>query len=471
MQTSFNSDVHRRASVSSGIDCPSPPPLADSFSSDVSASQESGAYLGLSDADDEDNHHHHHHHKHYEASSQSKRQKLSRNPSQSSPASSPRLENSDSQQSQVSLTSNYDLPEPVMTTSAHQRLQDVLSSTPCQPVKSTSSRRTNPTTPHQPPRLLKRSSSIRLSTSLEGKATVVLDEEPPSPPPSQPLPTPKAIPSSVTRSTGPKRRIVDSKIWEFYCDNQMMIRSPGQPNMQPAEAKQALGLLRKKSSANLRLPSHETVESPITQKRIESSHRRIIHSSPTKAKKSRKVISQKLSRPKPLSITPKKSTPKKSHVPSKKSTEHDSFPLELSQESDKENRPPGAPVSPPPESRRRTRIPGKGEVGSTKKNADKPHRKKKRHIRDTRKILGDNKSIPSHSTSASIFYDLPSSSQYPEEIDDGPGVRDDEIVDSSQQSFYTESSQDSVTSRLPPARVDEMECVENLLSLRGGTWR
>lgn len=241
-----------------------------------------------------------------------------------------------------------------------------------------------------------------------------------------------------------------------------MIRSPAQPKIQPAEAKQALGLLRKKSNASSKLPSYDIVSSPITQKKLDSSHRKTIHSSPTKAKKSRKIISQKSSRPKPVSVDQRKS-----HVSTKKLVDNDSISLELSQESDKENRPPGAPVSPPPEPRRRLGVSGKGGVGSAKKSLDKKSRKKKRHTGDGRRILGEHKSIPSQTAGASVFHDIPSSSQYLEEQDEPV----EEVVESSQQSFYFESSQESAISILPPARVDEMECVENLLSLRAGTWK
>lgn len=404
MRACFDSDAPRRhrrrcASVSSGIDCASPP-LACSFSSDVSASRGS-AYLGLSDDDDDDDRDldldldlDDRYHDRYDDDDDddgryesSKRQKLA---SRSSPpvfSPAPHLP--------VSLPGPYDLPEqqPEMTTSAHQRLQDVLSSTPAPPPRSVNPRRTNPpATPHQPPRLLKRSSSIRLSTSLEGKATVVLDEapeSPPLPPSSQPLP----IPASVPRSTGPQRRIVDSKIWEFYCDNQAMIRSPGHPHLQPAEAKQALGLLRNKVKP---APS-----SPITQKKVVV-HRRQPPSSPTKAKKSRKLISKCTARPRKLPLL-----------------------RDPGHESDKENRPPGAPVSPPPEPSRRVDAPRKS-------------RKRKRQGGDARRILGDVPPPP-----------LPSSSSY-----EPPSSSHDAEMESSQ-----------------PVRVDEMECVENLLSLRGGTWR
>ncbi|KAI5840543.1 hypothetical protein DFP73DRAFT_558874 [Morchella snyderi] len=523
MSTSFNSDSHqhrrrRCVSVSSGIDFGSPQPqcLADrgSFSSDVSASQESARsksqpiYLGLSDADpDEDfdddddigeeeeeaeeeelrlrgrntveSPHHHLPQHRYEPSYYSKRQKLSSRDNhllallqQSSPPTTSSIPTQESQHQQnPSLSGRNDQPEPEMTTSAHQRLQDVLSSmqeiisssTPAKPT-FTNSRRTNPnhnpnpnpnpnpTTPHAPPRLLKRTSSIRLSTSLEGKATIVLDEEPESPPSSQQtLPTPKK-PSPIA-SSGPPRKIVDSKIWEFYCDNQAMIRSPAtHASLQTAaEAKEALGLLRRKNSHS-KLPPTLPQSSPVAHRK--RGGKLAQPSSPIKAKKSRKILSAKLSRSKAVPAAKRSGSGKKLV---------EGLPSELGQESDKENRPPGAPVSPPPEPRGR----GGGKGEAKKAPAEKPSRKRKRNTiaADERRILEDHKTIPSQT---SAVYDVPSSSQPIDNFrSDGPGLDEHEMM-LSQRSFssYFASSQES-----GPAVMDEMECVENLLSLRGGTWR
>ncbi|KAH0611193.1 uncharacterized protein H6S33_011620 [Morchella sextelata] len=413
--------------------------------------------------------HHHLPQRRYEPSYYSKRQKLSSRDNhllallqQSSPPTSSIPSQESQHQQNLSLSSRHDQPEPEMTTSAHQRLQDVLSSmqdiisssTLAKPT-FTNSRRTNPnpnpTTPHAPPRLLKRTSSIRLSTSLEGKATIVLDEEPESPPSSQQtLPTPKK-PSPIA-SSGPPRKIVDSKIWEFYCDNQAMIRSPAtHASLQTAaEAKEALGLLRRKSS-HLKLPPPLPPSSPVTHRK--HGGKLAQPSSPTKAKKSRKILSAKLSRSKAVPAAKTSGSGKKLV---------DGLPSELGQESDKENRPPGAPVSPPPEPRRRG---GKGEA--KKAPAEKPSKKRKRNAiaADERRILEDHKTIPSQT---SAVYDVPSSSQAIDNFrSDGP-VADEYGMMLSQRSFsnYFASSQES-----GPAVMDEMECVENLLSLRGGTWR
>lgn len=210
-----------------------------------------------------------------------------------------------------------------------------------------------------------------------------------------------------------------------------MIRLPGHPNLQPSEAKQALGLLRNKTKP---LPVSDV--SPVTQKKKKTTTtttpppaRRPLHSSPTKAKKKRKIISQRAiattTRSKPLS--------KK-----QQQQQQQELPRDPGHESDKENRPPGAPVSPPPEPRRC--------VEGVQKS-----RKRKRPVGDdARRILGD--------VSAAVVA--------------AAAAACEELSGSSQLDAEMEMALLPLPLPLPPpVRVDEMECVENLLSLRGGTWR
>lgn len=208
-----------------------------------------------------------------------------------------------------------------------------------------------------------------------------------------------------------------------------MIRLPGHPNLQPSEAKQALGLLRNKTKP---LPVSDV--SPVTQKKKKTTTtttpppaRRPLHSSPTKAKKKRKIISQRAiattTRSKPLS--------------KKQQQQQQELPRDPGHESDKENRPPGAPVSPPPEPRRC--------VEGVQKS-----RKRKRPVGDdARRILGDVSAVVAAAAAAC-----------------------EELSGSSQLDAEMETALLPLPLPLPPpVRVDEMECVENLLSLRGGTWR
>lgn len=364
-----------------------------------------------------------------------------------------------------------------MTTSAHNRLQRVLSSAPTPahhyPPPSTSRRRTAPTTPKNPPRLLKRSSSIRLSTSLEGKASVVLEDEPSSPPPPLlALRTPKIQPSSVSRSAL-KRRTIDSKIWEFCCDNQAVIRSPCQPHEEPSEATEALGLVRGRGNSSAHKPllkDSSMGNSSDMVKPKKNLQKAIPSSSPIKAKKSRKIISAKSARPKPALLNSANTNPSTATAAtgnsSKKPRTNPLLP-EPGQDSDKENRPPGAPVSPPPEPRRALGVPGKGDIiGNSAKKKKRPAGKSKTPRKGSNKSPSDKEKRrvleETRSEGMRIFYDVPpTSSQVCETEYELPGASG-----GGSQSFFDESSQESAG----PGRVDEMECVENLLSLRGGVW-
>ncbi|KAI5793170.1 hypothetical protein EDC01DRAFT_87961 [Geopyxis carbonaria] len=361
----------------------------------------------------------------------------------------------------ASTKTNASSEESTMTTSAHRRLQDVLSrseppveSTPV-PV-ATPSRRTNPTNPLPPPRLLRRSSSVvRLSTSLEGKATVILEDEPiiPSSPPPTLIRTPVRQTQSMQRPSTSRRRTlgpVDSKLWEFCCDNQSAIRSPARTPPQPPEATQALRLIRSKSFSSASKQS--TPKPPTTLRRnhtVESSGSLLPPPPPSfskklkSIKKERKVITAggKSSQPKPLK-------------PNSKSKEFSIF--EPSLDSDKENRPPGAPVSPPPEPKRRIAgLSGKGAIQSS------PIK---------RRPLSKNKSFNAERESEVDFNGSQESGYF--------GGSQDSVAafmaggESSQESMYIGAEAEKPTNgRSSPRRIDEIECVENLLSLRGGTWR
>jgi len=367
-----------------------------------------------------------------------------------------------------------------MTTSAHNRLQRVLSSAPAPahhyPPPSTSRRRTAPTTPNNAPRLLKRSSSIRLSTSLEGKASVVLEDEPSSPPPPLlALRTPKVQPSSVSRSAL-KRRTIDSKVWEFCCDNQAVIRSPCRPHEEPSEATEALGLVRGRgnSSAHKPLLKESSLGNSLDMVKPKKNLQKAIpSSSPIKAKRSRKIISAKSARPKPALSSNANAKPSTAIATtaagnSSKKPRTTSLLPEPGQDSDKENRPPGAPVSPPPEPHRVLGVSGKGDIinNSAKKKKRRTAGKNKTPRRGSDKPLPNKEKRrvleETRSEGMRIFYDAPpTSSQVCEteyELPAGGG--------GGSQSFFDESSQESAG----PGRVDEMECVENLLSLRGGVW-
>ncbi|KAI5853813.1 hypothetical protein BZA05DRAFT_270382 [Tricharina praecox] len=413
--------------------------------------------------------------------------------------------------------------ETKMTTSAaHRRLQDVLNGPVIAPaaieepvlpppLASTNPRRTPSTSTSAsanqlppPPRLLRRSSSaIRLTTSLEGKATVVLEDAPPSSPPKQ-LPTP----GPRTARRRPLSTPVDSSLWEFCCDNQSAIRSPAATPPQPSEATQALRLLRTRRNTIGSLPTllrtlsqtqpitaaatTTTTSTNTTNTTNTTAIRKDEFVKPTPVKKKPQPALPSLSEKKKSSVskplaakTPAKKTPSKtpSKPPLKKqqqdrkvitSTKKASRPKPLtgsfsrnrkdfgsfeSLDSDKENHPPGASFSPPPDppKRRALGVAGKGALNgtSTATSVKKP------------------KSKPSTSSSnrRPSTYDI---------VDEGYGASQESISfggheNESQDAELFVDGQDggfgSTVRLASPRRVDELECVENLLSLRGGTWR
>lgn len=376
------------------------------------------------------------------------------------------------------MPSTTSTQEPKMTTSAaHRRLQDVLnggktnpvtpekpSILPPPPIPSSHPRRTPANQSLPPPRLLRRSSSaIRLTTNLEGRATVVLEDEP-EPASSPPKPPPTPAPRSAKRR--PQSTPVDSKLWEFCCDSQSaLLRSPQRTPPQPSEATQALRLLRTRRSTlgsaivpalprtlsqsqptttnqqflkpTSKKPKPQTLQPPPPPSSV---------SKKTPAKRLRKVITtaKKAARPKPLSNNPSK----------------DFAIFEQSLDSDKENRPPGAPASPPPEPKRRVLgMSGKGSLNATTATPSKKTMKGKSLYAgpSARKTLGERQQgrhEPDEGYGAS------------QETQCGGGAYEDDI-----EGDMHGASQDSGIAGGSPRRIDEMECVENLLSLRGGTWR
>jgi len=391
-----------------------------------------------------------------------------------------------------------------MTTSAaHRRLQYVLNGSGVAeavagvaeaveepvlppPLASTNPRRTSSASVSanqlRPPRLLRRSSSaIRLTTSLEGKATVILEDPPPSSPPK-----PLSIPGPRPARRGPLSTPVDSSLWEFCCDNQSAFRSPAQTPPQPSEATQALRLLRTRRNTIGSVPTllqtlsqsqpiaattttqkdefvkpkkkpQPALSSSSEKKRTSSASKPLVSKTPAKKipfKTSSKPPTKKQQQHERKVITSAKKTlrPKPLTGPSNR-TKKDFGSFE-SLDSDKENHPPGAPFSPPsnPPKRRALGVSGKGTLNSAPIRVQKPN----------------SKGTPSRRPSKHDF------------VDEGYGASQGTVnfgghEDDGQKSELLSASQGSGFGggiRLAsPRRVDELECVENLLSLRGGTWR
>lgn len=117
------------------------------------------------------------------------------------------------------ITTQTQIPQssPYPNLSLPSEILPPLMSSPCN--EAVANRRRTQGNSRQP-QLLKRSSSmIRLSMSMEGKATVVMEDE------SETLPASLSSSqvsnqSTISASSAPERRVVDAKIWEICCDSQ-----------------------------------------------------------------------------------------------------------------------------------------------------------------------------------------------------------------------------------------------------------
>ncbi|KAI5791028.1 hypothetical protein FPQ18DRAFT_33127 [Pyronema domesticum] len=305
------------------------------------------------------------------------------------------------------------------TTSAHRRLQDALNTNPQPQPRPTSShaghtanplaphpRRTNPTTI---PPLLRRSSSslLRLATSMEGKAVVVLaGVEPPSSPPNRPLMHPDRPLMTTPKKLPGSRPPIDTKLWEFACENQRGILSPSATPPLPDEASYAVRLMRSRSRINL-AGAGNGGGGGAAGAASGLGAAGLVNGGGT-------LPTPKKSHPHPHPHPPKPSSKKRT--------------ADTSLESDKENRPPGVLVSPPVELRRKKK---KGKITS---QADKirgilrgDKSKWKGNAREKESEGGKEKGAA-------------------EETGKGENIWNDR-------------------------RIDEIECVENLLSLQRGSWR
>jgi hypothetical protein len=130
--------------------------------------------------------------------------------------------------------------------STHDALQAAISSdVPPPPLR----RAFSTTGTFHPPSLQRRSSSfLRLSTSLEGKAELVLpDSDIPGLTPDNSQDSRAAVESSPTLEA-PRQRKIDSRIWSYLCDNRQAVGGNGSKRfigaLQPEEAHTAISLMR-----------------------------------------------------------------------------------------------------------------------------------------------------------------------------------------------------------------------------------
>ncbi|KAI5820370.1 hypothetical protein BZA77DRAFT_372503 [Pyronema omphalodes] len=344
----------------------------------------------------------------------------------------------------------FQAPKPVSTgakttTSAHRRLQDALNTNPqpqAQPTVSHANFTADPPAPHprrtKPttvPPLLRRSSSslLRLATNMDGKAVVVLaSPEPPSPPPSRLLMHPDRPPTTTPKKRSSSRPPIDTKLWEFACENQRGILSPSTSPPLPDEASYAVRLMRNRN--RMRRAEGKAIGGPVGDVGAGTGGLGVAGPSNNGG------------------VLP---TPKKCHShhhhhhhhhhPNPPKFSSKKRPADTSLESDKENRPPGVPVSPPVELCQKKR---KGKVTS--------------HADEIRRVLG--------AANVDKLKRKIRAKETEENRQKGKGKEKERDGDKEKENGSTDTTGKG-ENIWNDRRIDEIECVENLLSLQRGSWR
>ncbi|KAK0659581.1 Homeobox protein YOX1 [Lasiodiplodia hormozganensis] len=318
-----------------------------------------------------------------------------------------------------------------------------------------------------PPRTLKKSSSfVRLSMTEDGKARVITGEDSPSPPRSQPNPTPviekseglrrsysaaalndrlkqAQSPQGIQRSFSGRSR--DSRAWEFWCDSDARNSLTEKANQEGSgSAADAIGLIRSASRGALKLNPNKRNAQLLTQssaKRVKldgkSTHRPpLSRSSSSQGRLQGKAA--------PVSRTPLK----KSQSAVTKKADDDGFEVPQT-ESDKENWEPGVPGT----SLRRTKPPTAGQQPGQPR----------------RRVLGENTNIMSTSGSLGTMMDREKGLKAtPHKRLLGPRTsnpEDDDELRAFMGGAGGHSQRTSVSSG------EELGCVEGLLKLSQGNWR
>ncbi|KAH0562133.1 hypothetical protein GP486_003175 [Trichoglossum hirsutum] len=307
---------------------------------------------------------------------------------------------------------------------------------------------------NQPRPLLKRTSSlVRLSLSLDGKAEVVMGEEDESV-----LPQPATWKAQAPRIGGLQRsksavdvigghcrrlsagisqgpaigRSRDARTWEFYCDSEA--RSTLSAQGHSGSASEAINLLRSRKK-----PPHSSINKRSAQPRTQESSKRL-KAAPGLAQK------QKLARA--TSSLARLQTTNGSETIEPTSSRTNKMPspdipgiLDNLGDSDKENW-----------------VPGTKKVAEQRQPGNL----------STKPILGENNTIPSHNTSFDVAMDR-------EKLGRRHIARQYQILGPKANSEDSKPSEDS-TLREPRSgssmsSEEELDCVQNLLSLRKGCWR
>lgn len=301
------------------------------------------------------------------------------------------------------------------------------------------------------PSTLRRSSSLlKLSTSFDGKAKVITGSESPSPPKIR-APRPvtglqrsqsaiepsrkpgEEVPSPSFRS--PKRlmtgRSRDARTWEFYCDNDVRDALTEQAEReQSGSAASAIGLIRSRSNTTLASNSNKR---NMNVPKLDSSKR----------SKADETMSQKRKLDRTTSSVARLQTTGSSKqafqtAPKKPKPSSQSDLLVEPDDSDKENWEPGT----------QTRIQRRRRPANTAN-----------HARKVQSVLKESRHIPSQSASLDAFLDRSNDISPSTDQENAAGQKEIEEV--------TELSRGGDVAREP----DDLDCVQNLLSLRQGAWR
>lgn len=316
------------------------------------------------------------------------------------------------------------------------------------------------------PKPLQRTSSmIRLSMSLDGKAKVITGEDSsPSPPRSQPLPFAKAtsrpgiglqrsqsaiepnsslpiesILSSVASRRPMTGRSRDARTWEFYCDsdarNALTIQAERE---QSGSAVGAIGLIRSRSSKAMaanpnKRNAHQAKQQ--SMKRIKPDSQR------TQKPKLARAISS-VARLQSVTGNAQKQDAMCEDMDLKPKSQPAPY-QDASGDSDKENWEPGTQTS----SNRRRRVVNPQQFS-----------------RMRRPVLEENAHVPSHSSSLDILLNRGKSSPQGKLTRASSGA---EIVDLEEDEEVTAFMGGSSI----PREVEDLDCVQNLLSLSQAAWQ
>ncbi|KAL8823019.1 MAG: hypothetical protein Q9191_006259 [Dirinaria sp. TL-2023a] len=316
------------------------------------------------------------------------------------------------------------------------------------------SNKQNAAIPVLPATLRRTSSLVRLSTSLEGSAKVAVGDSPSPPKLRAPRPvTGLQRSQSVTEQKGsevmaspafmPQKASIpgrsrDSRTWEFYCDSNARDALTQQAEReQKGSAVNAIGLIRSRSNQALALNSHKRNARP---EKLESTKR--LKANDVKAHR-RKLSRAKSSIARLQTVESGADDPTAGHrKPWKPSSQ---IELDDSGDSDKENWEPGT------RSRAQHRRPAPVPFPTS---------------RTARAVLEESLRVPSQSSSLDKLMRRENSAS--SQISDGGAkagkkLDKDEVVDGG-------ITATTATSQLPRGS-EELDCVQNLLSLSQGAWQ